>query len=168
MRASLFWLCSRWYPNFIFSFIALKSMFQFSGSFTAEASLNYWARNFDNFLIAKFLGDASLGIYSRAYNIMLLPLTNFSQVISRVLFPSFSSIKKDRARIKNVYLKISRIVALVTFPLMFGIWATADKFVIVIFGNQWADMIPIVKSLVAIGNNSVYSNFKRKYLQFTG
>ena len=157
-----------------FDAVSFKSMFNFGGHAAADSMLGYWARNLDNLLIAKYLGDVSLGLYSKAYSVMLLPLVNFSQVISKVLFPSFSSIQQDREKIKHIYLKITRIIAFVTFPVMVMLWALAENFVLVVFGEAWAGMIPILEILCWLGipqsiltlNGSIYHALGRADLAF--
>lgn len=174
IKSLLLWNNSKWIPNFQFKFSAIKPLFNFGLNMTANNSLNYWARNYDNFLIAKFLGDEALGIYGRVYGLMLLPLRNISQVIGRVLFPSFSSIKDDKLRIKQVYLKMTGVIALITFPMMIGLWSVAEEFVIAIFGEQWRAMIPILKIMVLLGmvqsiltiNGTIYNSQGRADLAF--
>ena len=153
---------------------AFAGMFNFGGHAAADSMLSYWARNLDNLLIAKFLGDFSLGLYSKAYSVMLLPLVNFSQVISKVLFPSFSSIQQEHEKIKHIYLKITRIIAFVTFPIMVMLWALSENFVLVVFGEAWAGMIPILEILCWLGipqsiltlNGSIYHALGRADLAF--
>jgi PST family polysaccharide transporter len=113
--------------------------------------INYWSRNADNLLIGKFVGEQSLGIYNRAYTLMLLPLNNISRVVARVMFPSFSQIKNNLSEIKRIYLKISETIAFITFPLMFGLAITADVFVPAIYGSNWNAMISILQVLSIVG-----------------
>jgi len=168
------WFLSSWRPRFLFSWDSLREMRKFSANLVANNSLNYWTRNLDNFLIGKFIGASALGIYSKAYGLMLLPLNNVSRVISNVLFPSFSSIQDDITRIRNIYLKITRSIALITFPLMIGLLVVANDFVLTLFGNQWAPMVPVLQILCIPGmlqsigslNGSIYQSLGKTDLQF--
>lgn len=141
----LMWRLSTWRPIFKFNWSAIKELLGFSINLMGTQTYNYWTRNLDNLLIGRFLGSGPLGIYNRAYNIMLFPLNNVSRVISRVMFPSMSMIQKDKARVKKIYLQVTRSIALITFPLMSGLFVTADSFVIAVFGQQWEQMIPILR-----------------------
>jgi PST family polysaccharide transporter len=174
LTSLLYWFTSGVKIRLGFDRTAFSSMFNFGGHAAADSVLSYWARNLDNLLIAKFLGDISLGLYSKAYSIMLLPLVNFSQVISRVLFPSFSSIQNDREKIRRVYLRITRIIAFVTFPLMIALWALAENIVLVFLGQDWTGMIPLLEILCWLGipqsiltlNGSIYHSLGRADLAF--
>ena len=174
ISGALFWIMSGVTVRVKFHLASFKEMFNFGGHAAADSVLGYWARNLDNLLIAKFLGDFALGVYSKAYSVMLLPLVNFSQVASKVLFPSFASIQHDKPQIKRIYLRITRIIAFVAFPIMAILWALSENFVYVVFGAAWVAMIPVLEILCWLGipqsilalNGSIYHSLGRADLAF--
>lgn len=145
LTTSVYWITSNWRPSLVFSKESVKKLMSFSLNLLGNDSLNYWVRNIDNLLIGKFLGNFSLGLYSKAYGILTLPIRNISSVISRVLFPSLSYIQDDINKVRSVYLKVVSSIAFFTFPMMIGLFIIADKFVLYIFGEQWVGMIPVFK-----------------------
>jgi PST family polysaccharide transporter len=145
------WFSGHWRPSLSFNFKDIKLIWNYSFNLTSFSFINYFARSADQFLIGKFVGASSLGMYSLAYKIMLYPLDNISRVIVRVLFPAFSEIKHDNARFKNAYIKAISFIALVTFPLMMGLLATANTFVAVAFGDKWTGMATLLMILAPIG-----------------
>lgn len=147
----LSWLLSDWKPTLEFNFGEVKELLGFSTNLLGTQSLNYWVRNIDNLLVGKVLGPDSLGIYSRAYSIMLFPLNNISNVIARVMFPSFSMIQEDKYRVKSIFLRITRTIALFTFPLMLGLMVSVSPFVLTVFGSKWIEMIPVLRILCLVG-----------------
>lgn len=140
-----------WRPSFIFSKNALNDLFSYSVYFTGFNFINYWARKSDDLLIGKFIGSAGLGIYSRAYNLMLLPITHIISLFSSVMFPAFSTIQDDKARVKKIYLDIMQVLTLITFPMMIGLIVTAEPFILAIFGQKWKDVIPVLQILSFVG-----------------
>ena len=138
---------SGWRPKLVFDWPAVRALFPFSMNLTASKMINYWIRNSDNLLIGKFLGSGQLGVYSRAYRFMLYPINQLSGVICRVMFPAFSSIQDDISRIKTIYLRMLRVLALITFPVSLGLMAVADYFVLGLLGEKWIEMIPILQVL---------------------
>ncbi|SFG36470.1 Membrane protein involved in the export of O-antigen and teichoic acid [Desulfotomaculum arcticum] len=141
----IMWLCSTWRPTWHYDTGALKELTGFSTSLLGFNVINYWIRNLDNVLIGKYISSTALGIYTRAYSLMLLPLTQISRVISLVMFPAMSAIQKDLSKTKEVYLRSTRIIALVTFPLMMGLLVVAEPFIATIYGNKWQGVIPVLK-----------------------
>jgi PST family polysaccharide transporter len=145
------WLNSHWRPSFVCRWDDIKQVLGYSFNLTGFSTINYFARHADTFLIGKFIGASPLGVYNIAYKIMLYPLENVSRVIVRVLFPAFSSVKHDNVRFKNGYLKATSFIALVTFPLMAGLFAVAENFVALVFGDKWEGMATLLMILAPIG-----------------
>jgi len=145
------WINSHWRPSLTFSIDDVKKVWSYSVNITGFSITNYFARQSDQFLIGKFVGSGALGIYSVAYKIMLYPLENISRVIARVLFPAFSKVKNDNAKLKSGYLKTITYIAIVTFPLMFGLFSVAGNFVDVVLGEKWSEMTVLLMILAPIG-----------------
>jgi O-antigen/teichoic acid export membrane protein len=148
--AGLWWFSS-WRPRVFFDRTAIRELFGFSSNLTGFTAINYWYRNGDNLLVGKFFGSAALGIYSRAYNLMLMPLSQITYVVSKVMFPALSRLQDDKARVKSIYLRSIALIALVTFPLMLGLLVVADHFILAIYGNAWAGAIQILRIFCVLG-----------------
>lgn len=147
----LLWLTSQWRPRLRFNFNSIKSIMGFSLNLLGSSTVNYFSRNVDYLLIGKFLGAEPLGYYTLAYRLMIYPLQNISGVISRVLFPVFSTIQADDERFRNAYLRSTKLIAFVTFPMMFGLFAVADEFILILFGAKWEQTIFLFKVLCFVG-----------------
>jgi len=145
------WKVDAWRPRPIFSWRAVRDLAKFSWNSFLGNVTNYWVRNVDNVLVGYFLGQGPLGVYTRAYAVMLFPLSRVSRVLSRVMFPALSLIQDDLPRVRGVFLKMTRVIALVTFPLMIGVATCAENFTAVVFGPQWGEMVPILRILALVG-----------------
>ncbi len=130
------WVVGDWRPRIEFHWHALTDLMGFSANLLGFSTLNYWTRNGDNLLIGKFLGSTPLGLYSKAYSTMLFPVQNISGQISRVMFPASSQIQADPQRISSIYLRMTRTIALLTFPMMVGVSVVAEPFVLALFGTS--------------------------------
>jgi PST family polysaccharide transporter len=145
------WIASKWLPRLVFSMAALKDLWHYASHLYGFNLINYWARNADNFVVGKYFGAPALGVYSRAYMLMLLPITQVNSVISQVVFPAFASIQNDKPRVKSIYLRAMGIVALITFPIMFGLVVTAQPFIDTVYGPKWRAVAPILQILALVG-----------------
>jgi len=144
-------LWAGWRPRWGFHLHALKDLWRFSVNLLGYSSLNYWAKHADHMIIGRFMGSAALGFYGRVHALMLMPMYQIVNVINRVMFPALSSIQDDPARVKRIYLQALSVIALITSPLMFGLTATAEPFVLAVYGKNWAPMIPLVQILPLVG-----------------
>lgn len=145
------WRITRWLPGFQFDWPTVAPLARFSLALLGTNLVGYANRNVDGLLIGRFLGAGPLGLYAMAIQIMLYPLQQVSSVIVRVLFPALVQIKDDLPRMRAAYLRAVSTIALVTFPLMGGLFALADDFVLVVFGPNWVAMAPVLKVLAWVG-----------------
>ncbi len=170
----LYWISSDWRPSFLFNRNKIKELSKFGFNVLGDTSVNYWSRNFDNFIIGRMLGSTQLGLYTRAYSLMLLPLRNISSVITKVMFPAFSKKQDDVASIKRHYLQIIKYIALVTFPAMIGLSLVSKEFVLLFFGKNWTGMIPVLAILSLVGavqsifslNGMIYNSLGKAHIAF--
>lgn len=147
----ILWSVCEWRPRLLFRWSAVGDLAEFSMNSLFGNITNYWVRNVDNLLVGYALGQSALGVYTRAYSVMLFPLSRVSRMLSRVMFPSLSLIQDDRPRIRGLFLRMTRVIALVTFPVMLGVAASAENFTGVVFGPQWGEMVPILRILAVVG-----------------
>jgi O-antigen/teichoic acid export membrane protein len=147
----LLWICTAWRPHLRFSRASLRDLGGFSANVFGARLLFFANRNVDNILIGRFLGPAALGAYAIAYNLMLIPLSQISIPLQDVLFPAFSRMQHDVARIKAGWLRANLIVGSITIPAMVGLILVADDFVAVVLGDQWDSAVPVLQILAWVG-----------------
>lgn len=147
----LLWYFSAWRPRLLFRWQEIRGISGYSLNIVGFNTFNYFSRNADYLLIGRFLGATSLGIYMLAYRMMLYPLQSITTVIGRVMFPAYSQLQDDDSRFRSAYLRTAAMIALVTFPMMVGIWIVAEPFVLSIFGPKWAQAIPLIRILAIVG-----------------
>ncbi len=147
----LLWGMTRWRPTGGFSWEAVQELWGYSSNLLGFQAFNYWARNGDNFLVGRFLGADALGLYTRAYITMLLPVNQVVGILGRVLFPTLAKVQNDPQRVKRIYLQTLASIALIAFPMMLGLIVVTYNFVLVVFGAQWLPMVRTLQILSGVG-----------------
>jgi O-antigen/teichoic acid export membrane protein len=137
------WRAARWRPDRPSLRLPDRGMLRFGANLTGFSFVIFLARNLDNVLIGRFVGATALGLYDRAYKLLLFPLYNVSAPVARIAVPLLSRIETDKPRLRKAYLKITLPMALVTIPGMAGLVATADETVRLVFGPGWHQIVPI-------------------------
>ncbi|MGH7580026.1 MAG: lipopolysaccharide biosynthesis protein [Gemmatimonadales bacterium] len=99
------------------------------------------AQQGDNLVAGRWLGAAALGVYGRAYNLMVMPATAFGRIVNRVLFPVMSQVQDERERLANGYERALAIVALLSLPLAAFLWVVAPELIPVILGPAWGAVV---------------------------
>ncbi len=138
-------------PKFQYSFLELRQMAHFGFPLSGNAILNYTVRNLDDFLIGKVISENALGLYNRAYSIMLLPLGNITNVLRTVFISSWSRIQENKSLIANNYTKLIGLIAGLTFPLMILLSVLSLPITSNIFGEHWLEMSTTLSILAIIG-----------------
>ncbi len=95
----------------------------------------------DNLVVGRWLGAAALGIYGRAYNLMVMPASAFGRIVNRVLFPVMAQVQDQRNRLANGYERALAIVALLGLPLSAFLWVVAPELIPVILGPAWGGVV---------------------------
>ncbi len=119
----------------------MRELLFFGGGFTLAHFLNYSANQGDYFVVGQIMGAEALGIYTRAYQLMMLPAKYFGQVLTVVLFPVMAKLQDKRQQLTKSYLAGIALVTLVSAPLGVLMVTTAPEIVKVLLGPKWSDTV---------------------------
>jgi PST family polysaccharide transporter len=120
-----------------------------SAWFLAIGIVNYAGRNGDNAIAGYLLGPAALGIYSRAFNLMMRPVTTMGGAVMSVFYPMLSSIGHETVRVRSAYLKALSLTAFLCLPTSAFACIYGDDIIGILFGRQWGGVSAPFKVLVA-------------------
>lgn len=147
----LLWSFSPWRPRLVFSFASLRDLGGFGFFLLGSWMLDYANRNADNILVGRFLGSAALGAYSVAYNVMTVPLGRLIVPLYNTLFPAYARWQDDPNRLREVWLRVLRLVTSVLAPVMLVMIVVAPDFVHVVLGSRWAAATKVLQVLAFVG-----------------
>ncbi len=142
-----YWMMTGWRPGLPRKSAEAASMLRYGGAVTGNAFLAYASRNADNLLIGGFAGSAALGIYSKAYGLLLLPLRQIQPPLSSVAIPALSSLQKDPAAYRSFYFRAVESVLFLTMPCVAFSFAAADEIVHIVLGPGWEEAAGIFRFL---------------------
>lgn len=138
-------------PKLAFNKVQVKHVINRGKWVTMAGLFNYLFQNGDNMVVGKLLGEASLGIYSVAYKISSLPISEISDVFVKVTFPVYVKIGKDIKRLKEAFAKSMLGSSLLVTLAGVLIYLFAKPIVAILLGNNWLEAIPVVKILSVFG-----------------
>lgn len=142
------WIASGWIPGLPTRRSGVRSMLKFGGHLSAFNFVNYFARNLDNILIGRFYGAEPLGLYSRAYSLLLLPIGQITAPMTAVAVPALSRLQNDPERYRSYYLKAVKIIAYLSMPLIAVMGVVSEEIVYFVLGENWLDSSAIFTALV--------------------
>ena len=144
---AIVWYMTRWVPGPPRLRSGIQSMVTFGGNVTGFHFSNYFARNTDKILIGWYWGALSLGLYSRAHALVLLPLLYLNGPVSAVTVPALSRLQSSPSRWANYYLQAISGVMLCAAPLIAFLLVSANDIILFVLGPQWQDAVGIFRWL---------------------
>lgn len=146
------WFKSNWKPSFIISVSRAKQMYKYGLPLLGSNLFGYSLRKMDTIIVGKFLGESSLGIYSKSFQYASLPSNQITGIIGGVMFPSFSRLKQDTERVWRYLKDIYLTATFISVYTAINIYFLSESFVLNVLGPQWGEMISILQlfSLVTI------------------
>jgi len=142
------WIASGWIPGRPGRRSGVRAMLKFGSYLAAFNFVNYFARNADNILIGRFVGADALGLYSRAYSLLLFPIGQITAPMTAVAVPALSRLQSDPERYKSYYVKAIKIVAYLSMPLIVLMGVLSREIAYLILGGNWLGSSPIFAALV--------------------
>jgi len=133
------WSVCKWRPGLPVRGSGVRSMLTYGGNLTGYSFTTFFSQNLDNALIGKFWGAYQLGIYSRAYQMLLMPIGQISTPLAGVAVPALSRLADSPERYRAAYLRILEKIAMVTMPGVVFMIAMSDWLMLFLLGPQWRE-----------------------------
>ncbi|MDW2113373.1 lipopolysaccharide biosynthesis protein [Vibrio sp. 1731] len=141
------WYFSRWLPGKPEKLKNINSMLAFGGYMSMYSFVNYFARNLDTILIGWKWGAVPVGLYSRAYSLLLLPIGQLTAPFSSIAVPALSRLQESPKEFNNFYLKMVRVIAYLSMPLIIVMSILSYEIVIFLLGEEWEEAARIFQLL---------------------
>lgn len=147
----LAWSMCPWLPGWPSRHSGVGRMIRFGSGVLGFQLVNYWGRNADNLLIGKFIGADGLGLYSKAYGLLLMPLSKVVRPLGSVLMPHLSRINEDHERFEMAVMRTLGLLSFVVSPAVALLGVLAPEIVVLLLGSAWEGAIPVYRLLVLAG-----------------
>jgi len=134
-------------PAAPFRLAAVRADLRYGLPLTGFNLVNYFARTLDNMLVGGLMGAIALGLYEKAYALMMLPVTQIAAAFAQVLHPALSSVREERDRLAFLYLGAVRKMAGLAFPAAALCIAAAGPVVRLLLGPRFEGAVPIFATL---------------------
>lgn len=139
------WIAEPWLPHVPrWRSSAWRELATFGGLSSLSSLLFVLAQNVDKLLLGYWLGgtpagQAVVGAYTQAYNLMMRPVYLVTTPLSSVLLPALSRAVLDRETFEKLTHHAFRLAGNVLLPMSVGLWFVAVDAVTVLGGPAWRD-----------------------------
>lgn len=128
-------------------FSAIKPLLGFSVYQFGFNFINFFSRNLDNILIGKYMGAAALGSYDKAYQLMKYPLMLLTFAMTPAIQPVIRQYAGDREKVEAIHRDFTFKLSLVGAAAGLAMFILADEIILIALGDQWLDVVPIIRIL---------------------
>lgn len=142
------WLSAGWHPGATPDLRSIAPLLRVSLSVSGAKILENLALQTDRFLIGRYLGAASLGLFGLARTIVRIPLRYLLNVSDGVLLSGLAALQSDRAAARQYYLTALRIELAILGPIVIVASVFALELSRLLFGPAW-DRAALISQLLA-------------------
>ena len=147
----MFWIITKWKPNWCFSFQSLRDLFGFGGYLLFSGVLQEICKNLQGLIIGRRFSSIEMGLYSQAKKLDDITSLTLPNVIVQVMFPVYSQIQNNLDRTREMLKMNIRVISFLIFPLMLLLIIIAYPLIDFLYGDKWYDAVPYFQILCVGG-----------------
>ena len=141
------WYYSPWRPTLRIDFSPIRPLFAFSSKLLITNIANQLNNNLLSVLLGKFFSTQTVGNYNQANKWNGTGHQFVTGMLNSVAQPVLATVREDRERASQVFRKILRFTAFLSFPALFGLSTITRELILLTVGEKWADSIPMLQIL---------------------
>lgn len=146
------WHFSPWRPSIRgITFAPVRRMFRFSCKILATTIMTHVNNNVLNILLGHYFTPRDTGNYNQAYQWNTKCYSLVQSMVAQVAQPVLVSLNGEESRQKDVFRKMMRFTAFITFPLLFGFGLVAKEFIVTAIGEKWLASAQLIQILCVSG-----------------
>ena len=134
-----------------------RELWSFSVWLTFSEIVKTLNLRFDQLLIGGILGRTSLGYYAVGDNLASLPMREAISPLTRTLFPAFSALRHDKARLRSAYGSAQALISAIAMPVAFGWALVAEPMVRLTMGEKWLPAVIIIQIIACVAGMETLS-----------
>ena len=139
------WFYTPWRPTWNFNFLPIKEMYGFSVKILFTNMFAHINANLFSVLLGKFYNATDVGFYTQGNKWMSMGYSAIGGMINGVAQPVFAEVNGDKERQVQVFRKMIRFAAFVSFPVMLGLAFVGKEFIYITVGEKWLPCVPILQ-----------------------
>jgi O-antigen/teichoic acid export membrane protein len=148
------WFFSSWRPTFEIDFSPLKEMFSFSFKVLMTNIIALITANILSIVFGRYYGTKQTGYYSQGNKWASLGSTVINGMLLNVAQPVLVQANDDKERLVNIFRKMIRFGAFISFPCLLGLAFIGKEFILIAVGEKWIDSLFFLQSFCVWGSFS--------------
>jgi lipopolysaccharide exporter len=146
--AAMLWAITDFRPRPVWRPAVMRSMIGYGGGAAGLEVIAVITSRADVLVVGRMLGDHALGLYTVAFRVPEILLSNVAWTLSSVAFPALSKLRQERGDdISAAVAKIVGLLALYALPVAVMLALLAGAIVEVLLPPEWAPAGPVLAAV---------------------
>jgi O-antigen/teichoic acid export membrane protein len=141
------WFMVSWRPSLPNRNVEIRPLVTFGGGVAASYLIDSLKNNFSNVAIGWYWGAAPLGMFTRAYTLLMRPLNQLTGPAQGVVVPAFSRLNDDPDRFARYYLRTISLIMWFGAPIFGFLFVAARPAIGLLLGPQWVGAVRVFQIL---------------------
>lgn len=158
---SLIWACvaARWRPS-LPRRAEMRRLLTFGVSTLGTHAAHYVTTNVDTIAMGAWYSSATVGLYSRAYQLVMLPLQQVAAPLTRVVLPRLAEVADDLEALNDALVRAQRLVSHALLAVTGLLVVSGAPLIEVVLGEQW---VPAMQYLPVLAAGTVFQTIAYAY-----
>jgi PST family polysaccharide transporter len=145
------WIALPWRPGRPERGCGVRPLITFGGNIVATRFIFSFVSNAPNVLIGWYWGAAAVGLYQKAYSLLMFAIDQIHAPVANVALSPLSRIQSDAERFQRYFLAGYLIVVSFALPVVVVSAVFSEEIIRVVLGVQWGGAVAIFRWL-AVGS----------------
>jgi len=145
------WIAAPWRPGRSAPLRSVAPMLGFGGNIILTRFVHQFVRSSPNVLIGWYWGPVTVGLYQRAYALLMFAVDQIQGPVAAVMLPPLARIQKDPTLLRHLFLTGYRLIASAIVPVLATCFVFAEEIVALLLGPKWGETALVLRWLAAGG-----------------
>lgn len=145
------WLTTKAYPTLEINKGAFKKLVPYSGFIYFATIIDQAYIHGLAMILGKRFSATTLGYYTQANKLQMVPSMSIQDVGYQVLFPDFSRFQSSPNILKERYRKNLRLLTILSVLGFSILFLAAEPLVLLLFTEKWLPSVPMLRILTPVG-----------------
>ncbi|MCH5308033.1 MAG: lipopolysaccharide biosynthesis protein [Prevotella sp.] len=142
---------AQWHPTLPIDFRPIRQMIGFSSKLIITNIVIIINTNVFSVILGRLYSPHVVGNYTQANKWNYMGWSLINNMLQGISQPVFAKTDQDRERQRNIFRKLLRFTAFVSFPLMLGLGFVAREFIVILLGEKWLESAQLLQWLCVMG-----------------
>ena len=142
---------AKWHPTLKVDFSPIREMIGFSSKLIVTNIVIIVNTNVFSVILGRLYSPHVVGNYTQANKWNYMGWSLINNMLQGISQPVFAKTDQEKERQKNIFRKLLRFTAFVSFPLMLGLALVAREFIVILLGEKWLESALLLQWLCVMG-----------------